>query len=258
MKQHPTIGADIRPGWYLVPGREEVRWWSGQKWTPSTLRDGVSHAPLLIGTRQQAYFSIAFFALAAAQWALASATGGALIVSAILMTFIAVMYLASGLWGMAIERLPRPDSAVQIPPDSVRPMPGDAEAPGAGWYPLQQAQFARSMAGRTRVSRWWTGRRWAHYVSDGQQARPTFTDYRIANFVGISSIVCFALGVISGGVIVYLAMMQHADAIVFLSIPIVAAAVFVVLAIVLIPLYFQIKKQTDLTRLPAPYAVPTA
>lgn len=158
-----TPGSAAAPaGWY--PTREgELRWWDGRIWTGSRVRDGrpgIDWAAIDQPGLAWAMGTI-FFALAAMQAVSGIVFGG--------VSIMPVLWVAlSGLWfAMAIQttrvrRLPAPTGAPDAPA-IVRPLPGTAEGPHAGWYPVSR-----------QASRWWTGTRWADYVLSRFGVRPTF------------------------------------------------------------------------------------
>lgn len=102
---------------------------------------------------------------------------------------MAMVFLAMAGWWFigaaragARRRMPAPLTA-PIVDDSLRPLPGEAEGPAAGWYPVAGATL-----------RWWTGMRWAHYVSEKGVLRPTQGGAAIYRALMIVVLVVGALG----------------------------------------------------------------
>lgn len=158
----PQEQAVAQPGWY--PTRAgELRWWDGRVWTGSRVRDGrpgIDWATIEQPTLPWVAGTI-FLALAAMQTVSGIAFGG--------VSIMPVLWLVlSGLWfAMAIQttlvrRIPAPTGTPEAPA-VVRPLPGEADGPGAGWYAISR-----------QAGRWWTGTRWADYVTSRFGVRPTF------------------------------------------------------------------------------------
>lgn len=149
-------------GWY--PARAgELRRWDGKIWTGSRVRDGrpgIDWATIDQPALAWAMGAV-FFGLAMMQAVSSIAFGG--------VSYMPLLWMAlSGLWfAMAVQTtrvrsIPAPTGASDAPA-IVRPLPGATEGPGAGWFPISG-----------QASRWWTGTRWADYVTSRFGVRPTF------------------------------------------------------------------------------------
>ncbi|WP_460798018.1 DUF2510 domain-containing protein [Microbacterium sp. GXF0217] len=150
-------------GWYPVPGTSDVRWWDGVVWTPYRVRDGrpkpdaFAVEPAVTGI----VLGIVFLVLAGMQMLTRIVSGNdAFVLTTLLMVAAGAVWLIGGIATNALRRLPAP----QGPPFAdavVRPLPGDVEGPGAGWYPVTG-----------QAGRWWTGVRWTWYVGSKIGTRP--------------------------------------------------------------------------------------
>lgn len=181
-------------GWYTVPGSAEVRWRDDQHWTAYRIVNGRPSAdwyatePPLIGYA----LGTAFLALGVAQGALAISSGNPLI--AIFMLVLGAFWLSAGIAGSVVRRKPAPVSA-PIAPACAQPVPGQAEGPDAGWYPVS-----------AQTGRWWSGTRWGSYVCESHRVRPTFGGPRMYRTVRIVALAMIVVGVLAlvGGVAVLL------------------------------------------------------
>ncbi len=102
---------------------------------------------------------------------------------------IAAVWLVIAVQTTAVRRIPKPVTA-PIVIDAVRPLPGESEGAGAGWY--------RVSAGATR---WWTGTRWSQYMGSVYGIRPTFhaaTAMRTLKGVAVGVIALAVLAVVIG------------------------------------------------------------
>lgn len=82
--------------------------------------------------------------------------------SAVPTLLLAVLWFAIAAQTTAIVRIPAPTSA-PLMLDVFRPLPGEQEGAGAGWYPITAS-----------TTRWWTGTRWSQYTHARFGIRPTF------------------------------------------------------------------------------------
>lgn len=172
---------EILPGWYDVPGTDDVRWWNGAAWSPSRLVADGSHEPAprtdawVAGDKATPALVIAaVFAVIGALmavitlWTIQSLGSWVFGLFPLLMFVFAALMLVVGLRTRAVVSAPGPTHPPQTP-DHLRPLPGDAEGPGAGWYPAPTEQFLR----------WWTGTRWAQYVIERGTPVPTHDVERV-------------------------------------------------------------------------------
>ena len=191
----------IFPGWYDVPGVQpvETRWWNGAAWSPLQLVNGAPRTDNMVssqGSKSMRAFAIFFvvlavFMCAAAVWLMVLGAGGSLLINAGPMLLLALLYWTIAARTRRVEQLPKPESAPRLI-DSLRPMPGDAEGPGAGWYPMAAPNFQR----------WWTGARWSEYGLEKGVPVPTFDVARtLANarrtlgWRAIIGLVAFVVGI---------------------------------------------------------------
>lgn len=150
-------------GWYTVPGTSDVRWWDGAIWTPYRVRDGrpkpdaFAVEPAATGI----VLGIVFLVLAVFQTFTGVISSSSIFPwAALLMAAAGAVWLIGGITTKGLRRLPAPQGA-PFADVVVRPLPGDAEGPGAGWYPVTG-----------QVGRWWTGTRWSWYVGMKIGVRP--------------------------------------------------------------------------------------
>jgi small neutral amino acid transporter SnatA (MarC family) len=191
-----TAAPDMRiiPGWYRMPSTGEVRWHTGTIWSGYSLRDGVPKPDRITGSQRSSQgliLAILYLIVGMMQTSLAISNRG-FIASGGLFLVLGAFWLYGALRARKRERAPRPvDAAIVL--DAVRPLPGEAEAAGAGWYPGDQP-------GRTR---WWTGARWSQYVAKNGEVEPIYgveRSLRIATRMGmwltIAGAVLLALGIV--------------------------------------------------------------
>ena len=150
-------------GWYRVPGTSDVRWWDGATWTPYRVRDGrpkpdvFAIEPAVTGI----VLGIVFLVLAAMQMLFGALSRSSLFPwAAVVMAAAGAVWLIGGITTNGLRRLPAPQGAPFVEA-VVRPLPGDVEGPGAGWYPVTG-----------QAGRWWTGARWSWYVGMRIGVRP--------------------------------------------------------------------------------------
>lgn len=156
-------------GWYLVPGTVDVRWWDGTVWTPYRIRDGKPKpdAFAIEPPSTGLILGIMFLVLGLAQLSLALATRSpGNFVTPVLFVLVAVVWIVGARHSQGVRALPAPQSMPIIDPVA-RPLPGEVEGPGAGWYPMTG-----------QVTRWWTGARWSWYIGMKFGARPGYAGPR--------------------------------------------------------------------------------
>jgi hypothetical protein len=158
----PAAAVGHPMGWYPVPGKSDVRWWDGAGWTPYRVRDGKPRPdafavePGNIGL----VFGIVFLVLGLTQFTLGLASRqGFAFITPVLFFAVGVIWLIGGIHTRLVQSAPAPQGPPFFDP-STRPLPGEVEADGAGWY---------AVAGR--VTRW-TGARWTWYIGQRFGVRP--------------------------------------------------------------------------------------
>ncbi|MDQ1129192.1 hypothetical protein [Microbacterium sp. SORGH_AS_0888] len=169
------------PGWYENAGGP-VRWWDGRHWTGLRVKDGVpgvdwwmTEPPALAWAAGIVFLVLGGFQLP--------------------LLVLPAMWFATAVPSTRVRRIPAPSTA-PVAPDVVRPLPGEAEADGAGWYRLSSS-----------VSRWWTGARWANYTDSRAGLRPTFhapSVLRVFRVLGVSVFALGAAAIVVGAVLVFL------------------------------------------------------
>lgn len=194
---HPAAadapGAGPAPGWYPTPAGSE-RWWDGRKWTALRTKDGR------IGIDWASIEQVGlgwvlgglFLALGGVQVALAVVSPG-LVVAAVPQLLLAALWFAITIQTTLVLRIPRPTTAPVVR-EEFRPLPGEQEASGAGWYAVSGT-----------LSRWWTGTRWAHYTVARWGIRPTFhaaRTRRTLRSITLAFLAVAALAVLAGIVLV--------------------------------------------------------
>lgn len=181
-----VAGQQSLPAWYPTSAGP-LRWWDGSKWTGLRVKDGkpgidwsTTEQPVLAWV-----FGGVFLLLSLAQFSLA-ALGGSFPVNGILMLLVASLWFGIAAQASVIRRIPAPTGVDPVVIDAVRPLPGEQEGPGAGWYPVAN-----------RVTRWWTGTRWSQYTSTQYGLRATFHGASAFRRYLIMSWVIAGLGVLT-------------------------------------------------------------
>lgn len=151
-------------GWFPVAGTADVRWWDGTAWTPYRIRDGKARpdAFAIEPGSTGVVLGLVFILLGFTQFSTYSLSGQPVFVITPALFFVAgVLWLVGGLRVSRLKKLPEPTTAPVL--DAVvRPLPGEAEGAGAGWFPV---------AGQ--IARWWTGVRWSPYIAQKFGVRPS-------------------------------------------------------------------------------------
>jgi hypothetical protein len=172
-------------GWYPTAGGP-LRWWDGQRWTGLRVKNGVpgtdwatSEQPAMAWV-----FGGVFLALAGLQFAV-GALGSIASPNGFLTMLLAGLWFAIAVQSGAVRRIPVPVEAPVVL-EAVRPLPGEQEGPGAGWYPVAP-----------RTTRWWSGARWGEYVGTAYGVRPTFHGARSLRILTVLCWVLLGLGVLT-------------------------------------------------------------
>lgn len=184
-------------GWYPVVGTSDVRWWDGAVWTPYRLRGGTPRPDAFANEPESngLVLGFVFIVLAITQLSTRSFSDQPF------FTFLPVLFLVTGVlwliggWRMSqLSKQPAP-STVPVFEPSTRPLPGEVEGAGAGWFAVSGF-----------VTRWWTGTRWSEYVGQKFGVRPTqYGDrtYRVSMIIGWILAVLGVIGTVLGFVLIY-------------------------------------------------------
>jgi len=186
----PTAPAAAPMGWYPTP-RDQLRWWDGRAWTAMRMRAGRLGIDAFATEQPNVAvsFGCVFLALGLMQAGLAGVSqAGGYLFPGLGMFMLSVLWFLQAAAGFGLRRIPAPSSAPAYP-DLVRPLPGEQEGYGAGWYAMTP-----------RVTRWWTGARWSEYTASNFGVRPNFHGARSVRiflavvwvFVGLGSALLLA------------------------------------------------------------------
>ncbi len=210
------VGFGPAPGWYPAPGGV-LRWWDGRVWTGLRVKNGVPGTDWATAEspRMAWVLALVWMALALAQFAVAL-LGSSTWIVAVMFFVVAAMWAAIAITSSAVHRIPAPTGAPETP-DAVRPLPGDAEAPGAGWYPVAP-----------RTTRWWTGQQWTEYIGTRFGIRPTFHGARSLRLLRSVFWIMAGGGAVAVGVGIVLWVLAGDAAATILGIAIVGAGVLIV------------------------------
>lgn len=184
--QPPTMGAAAAMGWYPVPGTPQIRWWDGHVWTAYSIRRGLPRGdwyavePPGVGYA----FGAIFIALGTAQLSLSLIADSSRF-SAFASIALGLFWLTGAISLSAVRAKPAPASGAALP-ESVQPLPGQQEGPGAGWVRLS-----------ARTSRWWSGARWGQYVLESDRVRPTFGGERTYRTMQVLAFAFIGIGAIA-------------------------------------------------------------
>ena len=194
-----------QPGWYPT-GPDQLRWWDGSHWTGLRVKNGkpgtdwaTTEQPSLAWV-----FGSLFLVLAIAQFSL-GALSSHLSVNGFPMLFLALLWFGIAAQTTAVRRIPQPVAAPVVI-DVVRPLPGEQDGPGAGWYSVSP-----------RATRWWTGSRWAQYVGTQYGIRPTFHGARAFRIYLVMSWAVLGIGVLALAVGVVILVNSSGDGYGFLG-----------------------------------------
>ena len=146
----------IAPGWYVVSGTGEVRWWDGAKFRQVQLRDGVAHYDQFRSQSPGPSIAVGIILMALCAMRIGlDPTDPYGLVSSVALLVVAALSIVLGIRGRSIEKRPAPTTAAYADPRTM-PWPGQTE-PGPiapGWY----------AAPSRRIPRWWSGARWGEYL----------------------------------------------------------------------------------------------
>lgn len=178
------------PGWYVTPAGP-ARWWDGRKWTAMRTKSDCSHGTDWASTEQVGLawtLGAVFVALGSVQFTL-GILSPTVSFAGFPMLLLAALWFGIAIQTSAVLRIPAP-TAAPLTLDVFRPLPGEQEGAGAGWYPISGS-----------ASRWWTGARWSQYTLTKFGIRPTFhaPQARAAlRWVGIGVFALAAIALIIG------------------------------------------------------------
>jgi hypothetical protein len=176
----------VPPGWYPTPKDGRLRWWDGRGWTGMRVRNGIPGVDWATTEQPGVAWTLGsvFLCLALAQVAVSAVTRP-LYFAGIAMAAVAALWFAIAAQTTAVRRIPAPATGPAVL-DALRPLPGEQEAPGAGWYPVAP-----------RATRWWTGARWSQYTNTASGIRPTFHGPRAYRTLVVMSGVVAAAGALA-------------------------------------------------------------
>lgn len=184
---------NVGMGWYETP-TGPIRWWDGRHWTGFIIARGLPKADgATIDQPALAWvFGAMFLSLAVLQALLNP------------ITSIATFALAAIWWiiafkSSAVRRIAAPTSQPVLI-DETRPLPGEQEGPGSGWYPVTP-----------QATRWWTGSRWSQYTGSRVGVRPTFHGATAIRRLLVFSWSILGVGVVSIIVAIVLLFVGAAD-----------------------------------------------
>ena len=215
---------EIPAAWYAQG--EGLRWWDGARWTGMRVKDGRPGVDWITADRPTPLFvSSALFFVAGAIHLFLVVFNPFSLVTASLFLGLSFFWLFGALHVRRVLQFPAPTTAPVVL-DILRPLPGEQEGPGAGWFPVSST-----------VGRWWTGTRWSQYTWTRSGIRPTFHGARSfrtllwveGGFVGLGALV-----VVAG--IVVMALASEAMATGVGVIVIVVGAVLLLLGVLLLAL----------------------
>lgn len=179
-------------GWFPVVGTGDVRWWDGAGWTPYRLRDGRPRPDAFAiepGATGLA-LGFMFITLGFVQFGTYNLSGQPFFsITPVLFFISGAVWLVGGFQTNRLRSLPAPRTVPVFDP-STRPLPGEVENVGAGWYPVSG-----------QVARWWTGNQWSWYVAQKYGVRPTHSGprgYRVAMILGWILIAVGVSGILLG------------------------------------------------------------
>ncbi|MGO2685184.1 MAG: hypothetical protein ACTIAA_13225, partial [Microbacterium sp.] len=207
-------------GWFPVAGTSDVRWWDGTGWTPYRLRGGTPRpdAFAIEPATTGVVLGCVFILLAISQWSTYNLSGQPFFIFvSVLFVFTGIVWLIGGIQAARLKKLPRP-STVPVFAPSTRPLPGETDGPGAGWY---------SVTGQ--VSRWWTGTQWSAYVGQRLGVRPTHAGrrgYRVSMAVGWAFVGFGAVGAVVGIIMISVLGRWEGMAVLFVAAIVLIAGAF--------------------------------
>lgn len=214
-------------GWYVFPKSGQPRWWNANHWTAYYVRNG---RPAVNGYATDPPSTgwvlgglMLFLGLVNFLRALADDLSG--ISMAFIFTVLGILWLIGTGADQARRKVPAPNTA-PIVEDWMRPFPGEAESASAGWYPVAGA-----------IQRWWTGARWAEYVSDKGRVRPTQYGLRAYRLAMIVAAVFGGLGAI--GLVIGIVLMTAGEFDGGLALIIIGGTLLLVAGVVWLSVYVR-------------------
>jgi hypothetical protein len=177
-------------GWYMYPPSGQPRWWDGTRWTAYRVKSRrVAVEPYVFEPPALGWIIGGAFVVMGTLNLTGGSASPSVIGLGVVLLGLAVLYFVGAGRAVARRRVAAPTTAALIN-DSLRPFPGDVEGSDAGWYPVTGI-----------VHRWWTGSRWAEYVSESGSVRPTQfgpRSYRVAMIgsaaLGVVGLILLASG----------------------------------------------------------------
>ena len=225
-----------QPGWYPTTAGE-LRWWDGTIWTGSRVRDG--RAGIDWATLERPVFGWVaggMFLFAGLCFVLSGVLTRNLTILPLFFLALSALWLAMAAQSTRVRRIPTPVGD-PVAPEQVRPLPGEVDGPGAGWYPISRV-----------AHRWWTGQRWGAYLSSTFGVRPTFHAEQSMRTLRIALTVIAALTGIA--IVVGIVLISIAAGPVQLAIGVLVTVCAVLFGVAIAVIWVVARSQTRVLLLP--------